>query len=133
MSGAMRASLRASVPHAFELEAGTLRALAHPRRLMILSELGDQARSVSDLANAVGISLQNASQHLRVLRDRGVVESERVGQLVRYRLASPAFQTCCALVRQVIVDGMRRREEELDRASAFQPLVQRLHTGAIPA
>ncbi len=90
----------------FEAEADTLRAMAHPKRLMILSQLGARGRSVSELASVVGISLPNASQHLRVLRDRGIVQSERVGQVVKYRLTSPEFQACCARVRQVIAAGM---------------------------
>lgn len=120
-------------PAAFEVEANTLRAMAHPKRLMILSQLGDDGRSVSELAHAVGISLQNASQHLRVLRDRGVVVAERAGHEVKYRLASPEFQTCCALVREVAIEGMRRREAELDRSSVLHPLNERIHVGAIPA
>ncbi len=90
----------------FEAEADTLRAMAHPKRLMILSQLGARGRSVSELASVVGISLPNASQHLRVLRDRGIVQSERIGQVVKYRLTSPEFQACCARVRQVIAAGM---------------------------
>ncbi len=108
----------------FEIEADTLRALANPKRLMILSQLTREGRSVSDLATVVGISLPNASQHLRVLRDRGVVEAERVGQVVRYRLTSPEFQTCCALVRQTILEGMRRRQDELRAAAGGRPRVR---------
>lgn len=98
---------------AFELEADTLRALAHPKRLMILNRLGTQAQSVTALASALGMSLPNASQHLRVLKDRGIVRAERNGQVVVYRLANPAFFTCCTLVRQVIVEESRRREAGL--------------------
>ncbi len=107
------APIQLSGRDSFEIEADTLRALAHPKRLMILSQLGGDSRSVSELATRVGISLPNASQHLRVLRDRGVVRAERVGQVVKYRLVSEEFQTCCALVRRTILDGMRRRQEEL--------------------
>jgi ArsR family transcriptional regulator len=98
---------------AFELQAETLRALAHPKRLRILHALGDSARPVSAIAKELAMSLPNVSQHLRVLRDRGVVRSERVGKEVRYRVSNPAFQTCCTLVRRVIVEEARRRHVEL--------------------
>ena len=101
---------------AFELEADTLRALAHPKRLMILSRLGSLPRSVTELADALDMSLPNASQHLRVLRDRGIVRAERTGHVVRYRLSNPAFHRCCIQVRQAIVEEARRREAEFRSA-----------------
>lgn len=97
----------------FEYEAATLRALAHPKRLMLLSRLPPEGESVTSLAASLGLSLPNVSQHLRVLRDHGIVRAERTGQEVRYRLSNPAFRDCCALVRQVIVDESRRKNAEL--------------------
>lgn len=95
-------------PDLFELEAETLRALAHPKRLAILDRLGSGRRSVTELAGALGMTLPNASQHLRVLRDHGVVRAERDGQVVRYRLVSPELSSCCTMVRRVIVEGRLR-------------------------
>ena len=105
---------------AFALEAETLRALSHPKRLMLLQLLGDRSLSVSTLAEALHLSLPNASQHLRVLRDRGIVRAERVGQGVRYRVTNPDFLACCTRVRQVLVEEMRRREIQL-RAPPLLP------------
>ena len=121
---------RASSPTAFEREAEALRALAHPKRLMIVSRLGERSESVTDLAEALRLSLPNASQHLRVLRDCGIVRSERIGQVVRYRLSNPAIRNCCALVRQLVVDEAARRGEEL-RSTAPEPIPPRLE--ALPA
>lgn len=98
-------------PGAFELEAETLRALAHPKRLLMLHLLGSGGMSVSALASALDLSLPNASQHLRVLRDRGLVRAERVGHGVRYRLANPTFLRCCARVREVLVEEVQRRSD----------------------
>lgn len=100
-------------PGAFELEAETLRALAHPKRLLMLHLLGEGRLSVSALASALDLSLPNASQHLRVLRDRGLVRAERFGHGVRYRVANPAFLRCCARVREVLVEEVQRRGEQL--------------------
>lgn len=97
-------------------EAETLRALAHPKRLMLISLIRDEGESVTELAATLGLTLPNVSQHLRVLRDRGVVRAERVGQAVRYRLTNPAFRNCCTLVRQVIEEEDRRHEADLRRA-----------------
>ena len=108
------AGRRAPSSEAFVLEAETLRALAHPTRLRILSLLHPEGDTVTDIAEALDLSLPNVSQHLRVLRDRGIVRAERAGQAMRYRLTNPAFQSCCSLVRQVIVDEARRRGAVLE-------------------
>lgn len=60
--------------------------LANPRRLMILWLLDKKERSVGDLAQRIGASLQSTSQHLRLLRERGLVCPRRDGQSVYYTI-----------------------------------------------
>lgn len=67
--------------------AGIAQALGHAHRLELLESLGQGARSVEDLAKAAGITLANASRHLQLLRRARLVESERQGKRVFYRLA----------------------------------------------
>jgi len=62
------------------------RLLANPRRLLILWLLEADERSVGDLAEAIGASLQSTSQHLRLLREHGLVCARRDGQTVYYTL-----------------------------------------------
>ena len=118
---------------AFELEADALRALAHPKRLMILSRLHEGGESVTELAEALEMSLPNASQHLRVLRERGFVRAERVGQVVRYRLSNPAIRTCCALVRGIVVEESRRRTEGLTVAPTGSGPIEGRPAEVLPA
>ena len=58
----------------------------NPNRLLILWALGAEERSVGDIAAAIGASLQNTSQHLRLMRDKGVLAARREGNTVYYRL-----------------------------------------------
>lgn len=109
----------------FELEAETLRALAHPKRLRLLAALGDHGATVTELSDALALPLPNVSQHLRVLRDRGIVRAERSGQLVRYHIVNPAFLSCCALVRRMIVQEAERRQSELHLEAPPAPPVER--------
>ena len=85
-----------------DLQAEFLRTLAHPRRLQILHRLADGPTGVACLAAELGISQPNASQHLAVLRSAGVVEAERDGREVRYRLADPEVIVACGIVRGVL-------------------------------
>lgn len=70
--------------------AKLLRALANERRLMILCQLTDGERSVGEIQPLVGLSQSALSQHLKVLRDEGIVATRREAQTVWYRISDPA-------------------------------------------
>src|SRR5215204_1739147 len=65
------------------------KALANPHRLELLDLLAQGGRSVEELANEAALSLANASAHLQVLRQARLVEAEKRGLNVVYRLAAP--------------------------------------------
>jgi ArsR family transcriptional regulator len=90
------------------LQAEVLKTLASPRRLEILHELARGPIEVGRLAKAIGASQPNVSQHLAVLRAAGVVEAERDGREVRYRLADPDVMVACALMRSVLERRLTR-------------------------
>ena len=96
------------------LQAEVLKTLASPRRLEILHALANGPIEVGRLAEAIGASQPNVSQHLAVLRTAGVVEAEREGREVRYRLADPDVMVACGLMRSVL----ERRLTRLGRMAA---------------
>jgi len=97
----------------YELQAETLRTLAHPRRLEILHALAVAPLNVGQLADRLGLSQPNVSQHLALMRTGGLVIAERHGREIRYRLADPDVIRACALMRQ----AMQRRLMNLASAS----------------
>jgi len=66
------------------------KALASPHRIEIIEVLGQSERSVESVAARVGLSVANASQHLRLMRRSGLLASRRDGKHVLYRLSDPA-------------------------------------------
>jgi ArsR family transcriptional regulator len=92
----------------FELHAGICRTLAHPKRLEILSLLRAGELSVGELAERMGVSLANVSQHLAILRDKGVVMTQREGVSVYYRVADPKIIQACDLMREVLFEQLAR-------------------------
>ena len=82
------------------LQAEVLRTLANPRRLEILHRLVLGPCEVRRLAEDLGASQPNISQHLAVLRSAGIVDAERDGREVRYRLTDPDVMVACGLMRQ---------------------------------
>ena len=96
------------------LQAEVLKTLASPRRLEILHALARGPIEVGRLAQLIGASQPNVSQHLSVLRNAGLVEAEREGREVRYRLADADVMVACALMRSVL----ERRLTRLGRVAA---------------
>ena len=90
------------------LQAEVLKTLASPRRLEIIHALAIGPSEVGRLARAIGASQPNVSQHLAVLRSAGIVEAERSGREVRYRLADPDVIVACGLMRAVLERRLTR-------------------------
>lgn len=66
--------------------AAIIKSLAHPSRLQIVEELSGRERCVCELAEAVGADMSTVSKHLSLLRNAGIVEDEKRGAMVFYRL-----------------------------------------------
>jgi DNA-binding transcriptional ArsR family regulator len=100
------------------LQAEVLKTLAHPRRLEILHRLAEGPVEVGRLAGDLGLSQPNVSQHLAVLRGAGVVDAERTGREVRYRLSDPDVMRACGLMRGVLERRLSRLAQLSQRATA---------------
>ena len=81
--------------------AHLLRALSNERRLMILCRLGDGEMSVGQLQPLVGVSQSALSQHLKVLRDEGLLATRRDGQTIWYRIAEPSVMKVVATLAEI--------------------------------
>jgi ArsR family transcriptional regulator len=91
--------------------ASVARALGSQHRLEILEHLAQRERGVEALAQRVGLSVANASQHLQQLRRAGLVASRRDGKFVLYRIADDTVLSLLAALRQVAERGLA----EVDR------------------
>jgi DNA-binding transcriptional ArsR family regulator len=100
----------------YELQANMLAVLANPKRLMIMDLLGEGAKTVTEIATALDMTLQNASQHLRLMREQSIVMSQREGQTVTYRLTTTVFKECCETVRRAMVEEVRKKDKHLSGA-----------------
>jgi len=81
-----------------EQASQALKAMAHPGRLSILELLSRAERSVGEMEKLLGLSQANLSQHLQLMKDKGLLSSRRVGNQVFYALRDNRLMGLLALV-----------------------------------
>ncbi len=92
----------------YALQADVLKTLASPRRLEIIHRLAEGPCEVGKLAEELGMSQPNVSQHLAVMRSAGIVSAERDGREVRYQLCDPDVVVACNVMRGVLQRRLAR-------------------------
>jgi ArsR family transcriptional regulator len=73
----------------YKTQAQIIKALAHPTRLFIVDELSHGERCVCELTDLIGVEMPTVSRHLSVLKSAGILEDEKRGLQVFYRLRVP--------------------------------------------
>ena len=84
-----------------ERASRSLKAMSHPLRLKILCTLGDQEISVQDIVEHVGTSQSNISQHLAILRDKGILFSRKDANRVYYKVGDTRTLRLIDMMREV--------------------------------
>ncbi len=84
-----------------EIAARSLKAMSHPLRLKILCTLGSQEVSVQDIVDNVGTSQSNISQHLAILRDKGILSSRKDANRVYYRVGDARTLRLIGMMQEV--------------------------------
>lgn len=102
----------------FGLHAEICKTLSNATRLMILNALRDGEKSVSELAGSVGARQANVSQHLAVLRQRGVVTTRKHGTNIYYSITNPKIIQACDLIREVLFEQLSKTRELTEGYSA---------------
>lgn len=84
-----------------EQASRSLKAMSHPLRLKILCILGEREISVQDIVDSVGTSQSNISQHLAILRDKGILASRKDANRVYYRVGDERTLKLIHMMQQV--------------------------------
>jgi len=103
------------------MQADVLKVLASPARLEIVHLLANGPLEVGRIAESIGATQPNASQHLAVLRTAGLVEADRHGREIRYALTDTDVIVACGVMRGVL---QRRLARLAGLASRSQPRTQ---------
>ena len=89
------------------------KTISNPRRQAILDTIRDGEMTVSDLIKETGISQANLSQHLSILRSKGVVETRRDGNNVYYSLSDLKILEAYDLISEVLKDSASSRDKAI--------------------
>jgi ArsR family transcriptional regulator len=84
-----------------ERASRSLKAMSHPLRLKILCTLGDEEVSVQHIVDHVGTSQSNISQHLAILRDKGILAARKDANRVYYRVGDARTLRLIGMMREV--------------------------------
>lgn len=98
-------------PTIFRMHSEICKTLSNPTRLMILTALQDGEKSVNELAEIIGVSQSNASQHLSVLRQRQIVTARKQGANIYYSVSNPKINKACAIIREVLMEQLQQSNE----------------------
>lgn len=98
-----------------EENARVFKALAHPTRLLIAEELASEEKCVCELTEIIGNDISTVSKHLSVMKNAGILEDEKRGNMVFYRLAMPCILSFFSCIRETVKKKVENQIELLKR------------------
>ncbi|GAB4424975.1 MAG: metalloregulator ArsR/SmtB family transcription factor [Thermodesulfovibrionales bacterium] len=101
----------------FELQSDVCKTLASPKRIEILDALKSGEKTVSELVEILGVPKANVSQHLAVMRYKGILKSRREGINIYYSVSNPKVIEACILMKEVLMEQMREKGKLAEMAA----------------
>lgn len=98
---------------AYRLHAEICSTLANPKRLKIISILREKELSAGELLSILKVPKANLSQHMALLKHKGVVIARREGNTVYYRLARPKILKAFDLMRELLFEVLEDQQKLL--------------------
>ncbi len=95
----------------YKLHADVCRVLGSASRIRIIEALREGEKSVGELSDTLGLRQANVSQHLAVMRSKGVLKTRKVGTSIYYSVSNPKIVQACDLMRQVLLEQLKENEK----------------------
>lgn len=96
------------------MQAEICKILSSPKRIEIISALKDGEKTVTELVDILETPKANVSQHLAVMRLKGILKSRRDGVNIYYRIANPKVIQACVLMKEVLSELLIERGKIAD-------------------
>ncbi len=95
----------------FELQAEICKTIASPKRLEIMNALKSGEKSVTELVEILGVPKANVSQHLAMMRHKGILKTRRDGVNIYYSISNLKVIEACNLMKEVMADMLNERKK----------------------
>ena len=95
----------------YKIHAELCKVFSNPTRLEILNLLRDKEMSVTELIEKTKLSQSNISQHLSIMKSKGIVTSDRKGKNIYYKLTNPKIIKAFDIIRAVLMDRLRKNSK----------------------
>jgi len=94
----------------YELHAEACKSFGHPKRLFIIDSLRKKELTVSELAIITKMDISNLSQHLNILKEKGLLKPRREGTSIYYSLAHPNIIQAYDLISEVLTKRIKENQ-----------------------
>lgn len=91
------------------MQSEVCKTLASPKRIEILNALKDSEKTVSELVEILGVPKANVSQHLAVMRHKGILRARRKGINIYYSVSNNKVIEACVLMKEVLMEQMKEK------------------------
>ena len=92
----------------YKIHAEMCKVFSNPTRLEILNLLRDEERSVTGLMEKTKLSQANISQHLSIMKSKGIVTSNRKGKNIYYKLTTPKIIKAFDVIREILIEKLKK-------------------------
>jgi len=99
----------------YKIHAELCKVFSNPTRLEILNLLRDKEMSVTELIEKTKLSQSNISQHLSIMKSKGIVTSDRKGKNIYYKLTNPKIIKAFDIIRDVLAEKLKKNGEIVRR------------------
>lgn len=99
----------------YEMHASICSVLGNPKRLEIIDILRGEEKSVNELSSLMEIPQANLSQHLSVMKQKGILEARRDGVNIYYSIANPKVIKAFEIMREVLLEQLSKNEKVIKK------------------
>lgn len=99
----------------YTLHANICKALGHATRIEIIDLLQNEEMAFGDINKKIGGPKSSLAQHLSVMTTKGILNQRREGLNVYYSISSKKVTTACQIMREVLVDNLKKQNEILKK------------------
>ncbi len=92
----------------YQYHAEMCQVFSHPKRLEVIDVLRDGEMTVTELAQKVGLTVGNLSQHLSMMKERRLLLARKDGNMVHYRIANPKLIRCFDMMREMLFEQIKQ-------------------------